>query len=99
MNSSVRADGLPETKPWRSCCCLCERSFVVFLTQTIFGLCILTFCAYQLSSDIDCNRATPYWGLIGTICGFFFRKISFQSKYGRRSGVNSGVGSESRASP
>jgi len=84
-------------KAWRSCCFMCERSFVVFITQTLLGMSILAFCAHQLSGvDYDCNRATPYWGLVGTICGFFFRKISFQSKSTGRSGVD-GVTSESRS--
>ena len=65
---------------WRSCCCLVNRQFFVFVIQTIIGFCVLSFCAYQLAHEHDCNRATPYWGLVGTICGFFFRKISFTTK-------------------
>ena len=64
---------------YRSCCFRLDRKFVTFVVQTMIGLCILSFCAIQLASIDDCNRSTPYWGLVGTITGFFFRKMSIKS--------------------
>ena len=63
---------------YESCCFQLDRQFVTFVVQTIIGLCVLTFCGWQLASIEDCNRSTPYWGLMGTITGFFFRKLSIK---------------------
>lgn len=40
------------------------------------GMALIVFCAYMLSTETNCDRATPYWGLIGTIAGFFFNRLS-----------------------
>ena len=61
---------------WTSCCFQLDRQFVTFCVQTSLGLCILSFCAWQLAVIDECERATPYWGLVGTITGFFFRKLT-----------------------
>jgi hypothetical protein len=60
---------------WTSCCFQLDKSFLIFLVQTVLGLLILTFCAWQLIVVEDCARATPYWGLVGTITGFFFNNM------------------------
>ena len=61
---------------WRSCCLTMDKQFVMFLVQTLMGAGLLAFCAFRLTTETDCDRNAPYWGLIGTICGFFFRKVS-----------------------
>jgi len=60
---------------WRSCCFTVDRRLAVFVVQTIVGIMLLAFCAIQLSVTEDCHRSTPYWGLIGTVIGFFFQKL------------------------
>jgi hypothetical protein len=65
-----------EFRIWRSCCLQMDRQFTMFVVQTIVGVGLLTFCAYRLTVEFDCDRNAPYWGLIGTICGFFFQKVS-----------------------
>lgn len=61
---------------WKSCCFSLDRSFVQFCVQTVLGASLLAFSAFRLTTEPDCDRAAPYWGLIGTLCGFFFNKIS-----------------------
>lgn len=65
-----------DRRTWRSCCLQMDRQFTMFIVQTLVGVGLLTFCAYRLTVEFDCDRNAPYWGLIGTICGFFFRKVS-----------------------
>lgn len=60
---------------WSSCCFYLDQRCIIFTVQTIIGMAMITFCAYMLSTETNCDRAAPYWGLIGTIAGFFFNKI------------------------
>lgn len=60
---------------WRSCCFTVDRRLAVFVVQTVVGILLLAFCAVQLTVTEDCHRSTPYWGLIGTVIGFFFQKL------------------------
>lgn len=73
-----RQESPSEVPKYESCCFKLDRQFVIFVVQTIIGLFVLSFCGWQLASIEDCNRATPYWGLMGTITGFFFRKLSIK---------------------
>ena len=63
---------------YESCCFQIDRQFVTFVVQTLVGLFVLSFCGWQLASIDDCDRSTPYWGLIGTITGFFFRTMAIK---------------------
>lgn len=65
-----------EDYTWESCCFRLDQRCVVFMVQTLMGVALLIFCAYMLSTEKNCDRAAPYWGLIGTIAGFFFNKLS-----------------------
>lgn len=65
---------------WKSCCFSVDRRCVMFLVQTFIGAALLAFCAVRLTTEGDCDRAAPYWGLIGTISGFFFNRLSIGSK-------------------
>lgn len=66
---------------WESCCFLLDQRCVVFSVQTILGMALIIFCAYMLSIETNCDKAAPYWGLIGTLAGFFFNRLSV-SHYG-----------------
>lgn len=61
---------------WTSGCFEMDKHFVHFVVQTAIGIGLLTFCAYELESEKDCERSAPYWGLMGSICGFFFRNLA-----------------------
>jgi hypothetical protein len=67
---------VPERFVWKSCCFSVDKQFAHFLVQTLLGVALLVFCAVQLRTEEDCERSAPYWGLIGTLCGFFFRKVT-----------------------
>lgn len=70
------ADAQTDRVVWKSCCFTLDRSFVMFFVQSVLGTGLLAFSAFRLTTEPDCDRAAPYWGLIGTLCGFFFNKIS-----------------------
>lgn len=59
---------------WHSCCFEIDQRCVVFSVQTTLGILLLGFCAFMLRTEENCDRAAPYWGLIGTISGFFFNQ-------------------------
>lgn len=77
---------------WKSCCFYIDKRCVTFSIQAFIGISLLTFCSFRLATEPDCDRAAPYWGLIGTLCGFFFRKMpvadsSLISNQKRRNGT------------
>lgn len=78
--SVVVVQPVPERVMWRSCCFNMDRSFVMFFVQSVLGSSLLAFAAFRLTTEPECDRAAPYWGLIGTLCGFFFNKISNTGK-------------------
>jgi hypothetical protein len=68
--------GVRGTVAWKSCCFKIDKQFALFFVQTAVGGGLLVFSAYRLTTEPECDRAAPYWGLIGTLCGFFFREVS-----------------------
>lgn len=64
-----------EKNTWRSCCFFIDKRCLTFAIQSFIGIALLAFCSVRLATEPDCDRAAPYWGLIGTLCGFFFRKM------------------------
>lgn len=69
---------------WQSCCLTIDKQLVMFIVQTIIGIGLMCFCAYQLATVPDCEKNSPYWGLIGTLCGFFFRKMGSATSGGTK---------------
>jgi hypothetical protein len=65
--------------PW----CLQDRRCALFVVQSVLGFFMLGFCAFQLSGQEDCHLSGPYWGLVGTVTGFFFQKLSVQGRINR----------------
>lgn len=82
------------TGVWRSCCFAVDRRCVTFIVQTLIGMSLLAFCAVRLTTESDCDRAAPYWGLIGTISGFFFNKMSNGQNRKEKGGESNGRHSE-----
>jgi len=73
---------------WESCCFTLDQRCVVFTVQTCLGMALITFCAYMLSTETNCDRAAPYWGLIGTIAGFFFNRLSVTNYNGEHNSIH-----------
>ena len=63
------------TTTWQCCQSSCTRSLVIFFVQTLIGIGVLAFAFVAVDSG-DCEKSAPYWGVIGTVIGFFFRKVS-----------------------
>ena len=63
---------------WQCCQSTCTRSLVIFFVQTFVGVAVLVFALIAVDNS-DCEKSAPYWGVIGTVIGFFFRKISINS--------------------
>jgi len=62
---------------WKSCCLKSDKTMIVFLSQILTTLLILAFCAFQLAkSEFDCNKSSPYIGLISFILGKLLATIS-----------------------
>ena len=78
---------MSSSSEWRSCCFAADKRCIVFLVQTCLGFGLLTFCALRLTYEKDCDRAAPYWGLIGTVTGFFFRKMTVSPPQSRKTEV------------
>ena len=59
-----------EKRIWKSCCLKTDKYAVVYLGQFVITLLILGFCALQLArSNYDCDKSSPYLGLISFILG------------------------------
>jgi hypothetical protein len=72
------SDGDEDKKhTWKSCCLKSDKTMIVFLSQILTTLLILAFCAFQLAkSEFDCNKSSPYIGLISFILGKLLATIS-----------------------
>lgn len=62
-----------------SCCFRIDRRMLEYMTQTIIGIGIITFCSYQLTI-VDCEGSGAFWGLLGSTCGFFLKTGLDKSK-------------------
>jgi hypothetical protein len=81
MDSEIKEQVVEsEQYKWQSCCFDIDKRCVTFIVQTFIGVGLLVFCAVSIQVQTNCDKATPFWGLIGTLCGFFFRKISFSGR-------------------
>ena len=66
-----------EKRIWKSCCLKTDKNAVVYLGQFVITLLILAFCAFQLAkSEFDCNKSSPYIGLISFILGKLLATVS-----------------------
>ena len=54
---------------WESCCFIIDRRVLIFTSQLLIGLIIISFCIYKLSVN-DENPAL-YYGLLTFIIGVF----------------------------
>lgn len=60
----------PDHLAWESCCLRTDRQAVVYLGQLTFSFSILGFSAAMLVlADGDCNKSSPYIGLISFLMG------------------------------
>lgn len=69
-----------ERKQWKSFCLQTDRQAVVYLGQLLFSFAVLAFCCLQLyTADGDCNRSSPYIGLISFLLGKLLSAVTDSS--------------------
>ena len=75
-NTLVQEQKLPPERhrsgrqTWTSCCLVADRQMIVWLGQLAVMMSVLVFCAQQLiAAEGECNRSSPYIGLISFILG------------------------------
>jgi len=65
---------------WNSCCLKTDRQAVVYFGQLSFSFAVLVFCGAMLVvADGDCNKSSPYIGLISFLLGKLLSAVSDSS--------------------
>jgi len=65
---------------WVSCCLKTDRQAVVYFGQLSFSFSVLVFCAAMLVlADGDCNKSSPYIGLISFLLGKLLSSVTDSS--------------------
>ena len=66
-----------DSRTWRSCCLKTDRQATVYIGQLVFSFSILGFSAIMLvMADGDCNKSSPYIGLISFLMGKLLSTIT-----------------------
>jgi len=65
-NVNINDDNL-----WRSCCLITDRRMIVFFSQLIIGISVISFSFIQLVRNDDCESNQLYVGLVTMIIGIF----------------------------
>ena len=76
MASPVEANN-DDDRAWRSCCLKTDRQATVYIGQLVFSFSVLGFSAMMLvMADGDCNKSSPYIGLISFLMGKLLSTIT-----------------------
>ena len=55
---------------WQSCCITADKQATVYFGQLAFSFAVLSFSSVMLViADGDCNKSSPYIGLISFLLG------------------------------
>jgi hypothetical protein len=46
----------------------------VYAVQTVVACALIIFSCISVATETNADKSAPYWGLIGTMCGFIFIK-------------------------
>ena len=66
-----------DDRTWRSCCLKTDRQATVYIGQLVFSFSVLGFSAMMLvMADGDCNKSSPYIGLISFLMGKLLSTIT-----------------------
>ena len=66
---------------WRSCCLQIDRQATVYFGQLAFSFSVLGFNAAMLvAADGDCNKGSPYIGLISFLLGKLLSSVTDSSR-------------------
>ena len=57
---------------WRCCSnSQVDRRCITYITQVTFGIIMIGFCIFKLSTTNECNETNLYVGLLGSTIGVF----------------------------
>ena len=59
---------------WQCCCFRFDQDCAVYFIQTIIASSLIVFSCIRLAVEENADKSAPFWGLIGTMCGFIFVK-------------------------
>lgn len=59
---------------WESCCFKVDSECARYIVQTVIGGSLILFSCVRLATETNADKTAPYWGLIGTMCGFIYMK-------------------------
>ncbi len=66
-----------EDRIWSSCCLKTDRQAVIYFGQLAFSILVFGFSACMLViADGDCNRSSPYIGLISFLLGKLLSSVT-----------------------
>ncbi len=85
----------PVSHVWQCCCFRIDRDCAVYFIQTIVATSLIAFSCIRLAIEENADKSAPFWGLIGTMCGFIFVKAvktvkTVKEKAGGGCGVKQG---------
>ena len=70
LSKIIHSNKKEEPPEWRSCCLTVDKNAMVYLTQSLLSVMVLAFSASMLVyADGDCDKSSPYIGLISFILG------------------------------
>ena len=65
---------------WNSCCLKTDRQAVVYFGQLSFSFAVLAFsCGMLVIAEGDCNKSSPYIGLISFLLGKLLSTVTDSS--------------------
>ena len=63
-----------KVRVWESCCFKVDSECAMYIVQTVIGGALIAFSCIRLATETNAEKSAPYWGLIGTMCGFIYMK-------------------------
>jgi hypothetical protein len=81
ITSVVQPRVRQERARWVSCCLTTDKQAVVYFGQLSFSFSVLIFCCTMLVlADGDCNKSSPYIGLISFLLGKLLSSVTDSSQ-------------------
>jgi len=68
---NIPEEKINEDNLWRSCCLVTDRRMIVFFSQLIIGISVISFSFIQLAKNDECESNQLYVGLVTMIIGIF----------------------------
>ena len=68
---NIPEEKINEDNLWRSCCLVTDRRMIVFFSQLIIGISVISFSFIQLARNDECESNQLYVGLVTMIIGIF----------------------------